>query len=138
MAPRDTRTGDVLERMVLPALELGGYSCKRRITIGKRFGARKHVVDAIAEKGGAKILVSLKWQQVSGTAEQKIPFEVMCLAEAVEAGEFLKAYVVLGGDGWTLRELYTRGVLDKYLRNVGSVHVISLERFIAMANQGKL
>ena len=135
---RDTRTGDVLERMVLPALELGGYQCKRRVHIGKRFGARKHIVDAIAEKDGAKILVSLKWQQVSGTAEQKIPFEVMCLAEAVEEGDFLKAYVVLGGDGWTLRDLYTRGVLDKYLRNVGSVHVVTLERFIALANQGKL
>jgi hypothetical protein len=135
---RDTRTGDVLERMVLPALELGGYQCKRRVNIGKRFGARKHFVDAIAEKDGVKTLISLKWQQVSGTAEQKIPFEVMCLAEAVEVGDFLKAYVVLGGDGWTLRDLYTRGVLDKYLRNVGSVHIVTLERFIAIANQGKL
>jgi hypothetical protein len=138
MAPRDTRTGDVLERMVLPALELGGYSCQRRVTIGKRFGARKHIVDAVAVKDDEKILVSFKWQQVSGTAEQKIPFEVMCLAEAIETGDFLKAYLVLGGDGWTLRDLYTRGVLDRYLRNVGSVHIVTFERFIALANQGKL
>jgi len=25
------------------------------------------------------ILISLKWQQSSGTAEQKVPFEVICL-----------------------------------------------------------
>ena len=138
MASRDTRTGDVLERMILPAVELGGYSCQRRVTIGKRLGARKHIVDAIAEKDDKKILVSLKWQQVSGTAEQKIPFEVICLAEAIENGDFVKAYLVLGGDGWTLRELYTAGVLGKYLRNIDSVHIVTLERFIALANQSKL
>jgi hypothetical protein len=46
----------------------------------------------------ASNFVSLKWQQVGGTAEQKVPFEVMCLADAVRAGH---AYLVLGGDGWT-------------------------------------
>ena len=66
-------------------------------------------MDAIAEKGGDAILVSLKWQQTGGTAEQKVPFEVMCLADAVRAGHGQAAYLVLGGDGWTLRDYYTSG-----------------------------
>jgi hypothetical protein len=37
----------------------------------------RHFVDVIAEKDGKRFLVSLKWQQVSGTAEQKVPFEVI-------------------------------------------------------------
>lgn len=88
MSPRDTSTGGVLEAMVLPALTRGGYTYQTQQSIGQRFGGGKHIVDVIAEKNGAKYLVSLKWQQVSGTAEQKVPFEVICLADAVLSGAF--------------------------------------------------
>jgi hypothetical protein len=104
MSPRDTRTGGVLERMVLPALERGGYTYKTQVNLGQRPGGGRHFVDAVAEKDGRAFLLSVKWQQVSGTAEQKVPFEVICLAEALEAGPFVKAYLVLGGEGWKLRQ----------------------------------
>ncbi len=138
MSPRDTRTGGVLEAMVLPALERGGYGFQTQIKIGKRPGGGTHRVDAVAEKGGRKWLVSLKWQQVGGTAEQKVPFEVICLAEAVEQGGYEKAYLVLGGEGWKLREFYTAGGLSKYLRGTERVQVLTLERFVANANTGNL
>ena len=80
----------------------------------------------------------MKWQQVSGTAEQKVPFEVICLLEAVEAGNCTKAYVVLGGEGWTLRKFYTSGGLVKYLNHSGKVELVTLEAFVARANDGKL
>ena len=64
MAPRDTGTGDVLEQMILPALERGGYRYERQTNIGSRFGVGRHKVDALAEKDQKRILVSLKWQQV--------------------------------------------------------------------------
>ena len=67
---RNTRTGVVLERMVLPALEQGGYSCRVQTKLGQRFGIGSHVVDAVAEKDGRQFLISLKWQQVSGTAAE--------------------------------------------------------------------
>jgi hypothetical protein len=38
MSPGSTRTGGVLEDMVLPALRHGGYSCKVQEKIGKRGG----------------------------------------------------------------------------------------------------
>lgn len=135
---RNTRTGGVLERMVLPALEEGGYSWKAQVKLGQRLGCGAHFVDAVAEKDGLKYLVSVKWQQVSGTAEQKVPFEVICLAEAMEAGDYAKAYVVLGGEGWKLRQLYTAGGLKKYLRLADAVEVVTLEGFVARANHGKL
>lgn len=62
---RNTKTGFVLERMVLPALEQGGYSYKAQAKLGQRFGVSSHVVDAVAEKDGKQILISVKWQQVS-------------------------------------------------------------------------
>ena len=85
---RDTTTGGVMEQMVLPALEHGGYEYFRQVDIGERLGGGRHIVDLIAydiEHTG--FLISLKWQQSSGTAEQKVPFEAMCLAEAVRTSD---------------------------------------------------
>lgn len=138
MSPRNTRTGGVLEQMVLPALDQGGYSYKIQVNLGQRLGCGRHVVDAVAEKDGRRLLVSVKWQQVAGTAEQKVPFEVICLSEALESGQFEKAYLVLGGEGWTLRGFYTSGGLKKHLANADNVEVLTLESFVAKANQGKL
>lgn len=135
---RDTRTGDVLERMILPALERGGYQYQRSVNIGQRLGVGRHIVDVIATKDADLYLISLKWQQVSGTAEQKIPFEVISLSEAMQNGEYEGAYLVLGGDGWKLREFYTSGGLDDHLTRPELVEIVTLERFIARANQGGL
>lgn len=135
---RNTKTGLVLERMVLPALEQGGYSYKLQTKLGQRFGISRHVVDAVAEKDGKEILISVKWQQVSGTAEQKVPFEIICLLEALEAGSYEKAYLVLGGEGWKFRTFYTSGGLTKYLSYADRVEIVTLEGFVARANSGKL
>lgn len=138
MSPRDTTTGSVLEQMVLPALKRGGYEYRTQVNIGTRLGGGRHFADAIAEKAGHKWLVSMKWQQVGGTAEQKVPFEVICLAEALSAGAFEGAYLVLGGNGWTLRDFYTGGGLKKHLANADKVQIVTLEDFVARANQGRL
>lgn len=106
MTPRDTRTGAVLEAMIIPALERGGYKWKKQVTVGTRPNGRRHKVDVIAYSNtGEKYLISLKWQQTSGTAEQKVPFEVICLADTIlkYKSKYSKAYLVLGGEGWTLR-----------------------------------
>ena len=82
----------------------------------------------------------MKWQQVPGTTEEKVPYEIICLADAVHKsqGNFRKAYIVLGGEGWRLREYYLTGSIQQFLRNCESVEVISLEGFVAKANQRKL
>jgi PD-(D/E)XK nuclease superfamily protein len=124
--------------MILPALMRGGYSVSTHEKIGQRLGFGSHIVDVVAERDGVRILVSLKWQQVSGTAEQKVPFEVICLAEALAKGSFGRAYLVLGGEGWKLRSFYTSGGLRKYLRGADEVEVVTLESFVAKANKGEL
>ena len=138
MSPRDTTTGSVLEQMILPALDRGGYRYKTQVKVGYRPGGGTHKVDAVAERDGHEWLISMKWQQVSGTAEQKVPFEVICLAEAVDSGPYEKAYLVLGGPGWSLRDFYAGDGLKKYLANTSHVIIESLETFVARANQGKL
>lgn len=124
--------------MILPALDQGGYRYQTKVNIGQRLGLGRHFVDAVAESAGAKYLISLKWQQVSGTAEQKVPFEVICLADAIKDGEYDGAYLVLGGDGWSLRDFYTSGGLVTHLTRPDLVQIVTLERFVAIANTGRL
>ena len=138
MTSRDTGTGGVLEQMILPALARGGYAYKAQVKIGDRLGGGRHYVDVVAEKDGKKILISLKWQQVSGTAEQKVPFEVMSLAAAVLSGEYAAAYLVLGGEGWKLRKFYIEGGLGEHLVHADKVKIMTLENFIGRANSASL
>lgn len=138
MTPRDTRTGGVLESMVLPALTRGGYEYETQKTVGERPGGGRHRVDVVATKDEKKILVSLKWQQVGGTAEQKVPFEVISLIVGVKEHGYDMAYLVLGGDGWSLREFFTNGELQNFIDYDGVVEILTLERFVAKANTGGL
>ncbi len=135
---RETTTGRVLEEMVLPALRRAGYTFTEQTRIGNRPNGRRHNVDVVATREGASVLVSMKWQETSGTAEQKVPFEVMCLADAVREHGCASAYLVLGGPGWTLRDWFVSGALRNRLVDVDKVHVLTLEMFVARANQGKL
>lgn len=141
MNPRKTTTGAVLERMILPSLKHGGYRYQAHVDIGDRLGGGKHIIDVLAESsGGKRYLISLKWQQVPGTAEQKVPFEAMCLAEAIRSsqGKYHKAYLVLGGPGWKLRDFFVSGGLKDHMRYSNLVDIVSLETFVSLANQGKL
>jgi PD-(D/E)XK nuclease superfamily protein len=138
MSPGNTRTGAVLEAMILPALKQGEYSYSTQQVVGSRFGGGRHIVDAIAEKEGNRFLVSLKWQQTGGTAEQKVPFEVISLADVVAQGNFSKAYLVLGGEGWTLRDFFVSGDLKNHLSHADKVEILTLESFVARANKGEL
>lgn len=140
MTPRDTRTGGVLENMVLPSLAMGGYDALTQVNIGQRLGGGRHMADVVASKNDEEIIISLKWQQTSGTAEQKVPFEVICLIEAVldPSNNARKAYLVLGGGGWKLRDFYTGGGLDKYIHQTDLVKIVTLEEFVAIANNGSL
>jgi hypothetical protein len=80
----------------------------------------------------------MKWQQTSGTAEQKVPFEVISLAEIALSEHYAGAYLVLGGTGWPLRDFYTGGGLERHLVHADKVKIVTLEEFVAKANQGKL
>ena len=77
-------------------------------------------------------------QQVAGTAEEKVPYEIICLVDAMAAGEYARAYLVLGGEGWTLRRFFMGETLQRHLHHAHLVTVLSLEDFVARANRGRL
>ena len=49
-----------MEQMVLPSLARGGYKAESQVIIGARPGGGPHKVDAIAERNGRKVIISLK------------------------------------------------------------------------------
>jgi hypothetical protein len=142
MSPGSTRTGRVLEEMVLPALQLAGYQYEKQSCIGRVMGDRPYRADLLVhERGsGRRIVVSLKWQQVAGTAEQKIPFEVIALLQLLESRACDDAYLVLGGTGWTpqLREFYRSGGLCRFMPEAKRVKIVGLEEFIKLVNSRQL
>lgn len=131
-------TGHAMEEMVLPCLRRGGYLTERWRNVGEKPSGGKHLVDIVANKENKTVFVSLKWQQSRGSAEHKIPFEVICLQHAVEESENAvdTAYLVLGGEGWAMKEFWTKG-LREYLK-MNHVQVLGLEAFVAKANNGVL
>lgn len=138
-----TSTGKVFEMTARPALELNGYRVAFQKIVGLGVGGGAHREDIIVTKpDGEELLVSMKWQQVSGTAEQKVPYEVIKLIHAVKnsASRFPYAYLVIGGDGWTpsLLKFYLQHGLRDYIRDYDLVRLVSLNDFIARANKKKL
>ena len=80
-------------------------------------------------KGGQ--LISLKYQEVSGTAEEKVPFEVMKLQDAIDDYGYESAIIVLCGDnGWSWKEEYLSERFKKRMKLIGpNVNIMSQEEF---------
>jgi hypothetical protein len=115
--------------------------------IGNKRNGGSHVVDLLFDgeveykakrktpdslhKGG--LLVSLKNQDVSGTAEEKVPFECMKLQDAIDDYGYDSAIIVLNGDGWTWKEEYLSERFRKRMKSIApDVTIISHEDFIKL------
>ena len=137
---RDTTTGKNFESQVKAALEELDYEVKEQVQIGTRPNGRRHMVDLVVSKGNRSVLISLKWQQSSGTAEQKVPYELICLSEALKQsrGAHKSAYLVLGGEGWTLKKFYLSGGLDRHLNLDQPVKLLDWKSLLKLAAKNEL
>lgn len=66
-----------------------------------------------------------------------MPLEVISLIEAMETGGYDKAHLVLRGEGWKWRALYTSGGLMQHIRGAEKIDIVTLEGLVAKANQEK-
>ena len=123
-ASRDTSTGKVNEADIEQFLiENCVGNVYPQAEVGTQFDTgKKHIVDILlggkAHKKTKKAkrwisehiggtLLSLKYQKVEGTSEEKIPFVVLKLQDSIDKYEYDCAVIVLcGDDGWTLKEYY--------------------------------
>ncbi len=116
---------------------------RKQQIVGSKPGGGRHKADIVGMRpNGSQFLVSLKWQQTTGSAEEKIPFEVIKLLHALRENPsvFDKAYIVVGGDGFTagLVEFYLSDEFRSYIRDSHKIEILTLNDVITRANRGAL
>ena len=109
MVPRDTTTGgayeEIVETCIKRAARKYGYDTNQHALVGIKPGGGRHVVDwELTDRNDPdrRGLVSCKYQGTSGTAEEKIAYEVIKLLHAMDMNPIYKhAWLVMGGTGWS-------------------------------------
>lgn len=125
---RDTTTGTSYEKYMESLLTEAEISYNRQVSIGPGRTGKRHRIDLVVES----TLVSLKYQNVGGTAEQKIPYECMILDYLVRNfDEYNSAVIVLCGDiGWTLKDFYLSYEFQDEIRTIWpNVNLMTHEQF---------
>jgi hypothetical protein len=106
---RDTTTGSnyeaIIEMCIKRSCEKNHLKAANQVTIGVKPGGGKHRVDweisdiTNPDKRG---LISCKYQGTSGTAEEKIAYEVIKLLHAMKIDtRYEKSWIIIGGEGWS-------------------------------------
>lgn len=121
---RNTTTGKYYEDVVAPVIkrscEKNNLSIKVQSNVGQRPQGGRHVVDVELisnDEPDKRGLVSCKVQHVSGTTDEKIPFEVVKLIHTMKNDpRYKKAWIVLGGAGIKpeLKQFY-KTELEKFI-----------------------
>lgn len=109
MSPRDTTTGSayesIIEQCVKRSCEKYGLDARSQQIIGTKPGGGNHRIDyELISRSDANLrgLLSCKIQNTSGTAEEKIAYEVIKLLHAMKVDtRYKRAWIVMGGSGWS-------------------------------------
>ena len=90
------------ENYVCNILKPKYQNVQEQVSIGTKVNGRKHIIDVYVPK--PRILVSVKLQNTGGTAEEKVAYEMFTLKRACDKYGYSRAYLVLGGDAWTIKK----------------------------------
>lgn len=131
MTTRDTTTGGNYEDHIQTLLETRStHQAEPQVNVGKKRNGGRHVVDILLNKTE---LISLKYQEVQGTAEEKIPFEIMKLQHMVIDGGYKSATIVLAGPdkAWNWKEYYLGNEFQEDMKKIyPDVTIMSHESFL--------
>ena len=133
---RTDKTGKDFEYYCEHLLSEAGYNVEEQTNIGLRPTGGAHNTDLLVGDIGVELLstiVSLKYQDVAGTAEEKIPYEQMCLQDACFKYGFESAIIVLAGPGWKHDDAYRNGVFNTWM-HTPNVKVMNFDEFLTHFN----
>lgn len=110
MGSRDTTTGSnyeaIIEMCIKRSCEKNGLEAISQKSIGTKPGGGKHRVDwEIIDKQdpNSRGLISCKYQGTSGTAEEKMAYEVIKLLHTMKVdARYKKSWIIMGGEGWSI------------------------------------
>jgi hypothetical protein len=109
MAQRDTTTGSnyesIIEMCIKRSCEKNELTAIPQATVGDKPGGGKHRVDweiYRISNPDFRGLISCKFQGTSGTAEEKIAYEVIKLLYSMKMDpRYKKSWIIMGGEGWS-------------------------------------
>lgn len=138
---RNTTSGINFQRIVAECIK---RSCEHyeldsqsEVNVGVRPSGGKHRVDFelwSRTDPNKRALVSCKYQETGGTAEEKIPYEVIKLIHTMESDRrYRRAWLVLGGVGFTpsLVDFYKTRLHEFIPSMRGRIDVLSTDELIA-------
>jgi len=130
-ASRDTTTGTNYETEVENLLEeFSDHKVESQVWIGKKRNGGKHRLDILLDETE---LISLKYQRVLGTAEEKIPFEFMKLQHAIDDYGYKSATIVIAGPdkAWKWKDYYLSDEFRAKMKSIyPDVRIIDHNQFV--------
>ena len=141
MASRDTTTGSnyetIIEMCIKRSCEKNLLTAVPQATVGEKPGGGKHRVDwEIYRNSNPEIrgLISCKYQGTSGTAEEKIAYEVIKLLHTMKVDpRFKKAWIIMGGEGWStgMREFVNSHLVEWIPAMPNKVEILTTDQLIS-------
>ncbi len=118
---RDTSTGSDFEKLIEIAIkrscDQNNLTALSQVTVGEKPGGGKHRVDweiFYTDNPNIRGLISCKIQNTSGTAEEKIVYEVIKLLHTMnDDPRYIHSWIVMGGTGWSAS---MKNFIDKQLK----------------------
>lgn len=139
--PKKSSSGIAFQRIVAECVRrsctANGLELKNEVIVGTRPGGGRHRVDFDiwkADDENKRALLSCKYQETSGTAEEKIPYEVIKLIHTMESDlRYRRAWLVLGGVGFSdqLVQFYKTRLHEFIPSMRGRVEVVTTDELIA-------
>jgi hypothetical protein len=130
-ASRDTTTGNNYETEIENLLEeFSDHRVESQVMVGKKRNGGKHYCDIVIN---GDELISLKYQRVQGTAEEKIPFEFMKLQHAIDDHGYKSATIVVAGPdkAWKWKEYYLSSDFCAKMKSIyPDVRIINHDQFV--------
>ena len=140
MGSRDTTTGSnyeaIIEMCIRRSCEKNGLEAISQTNIGTKPGGGKHRVDwEIIDKRdpNSRGLISCKYQGTSGTAEEKMAYEVIKLLHTMKTdSRYKKSWIIMGGEGWStgMRE-FIKNHLSEWIPSMrDKVEILTTDQLI--------
>ena len=135
------RSGGTLEDTVLPALERNGYTFKKQFYMEPGLGGGRQRLDTfVTDPHGDAINLSVKWQGISGSAEEKVPAEILKMLVLKDAHpEIKRSYIVLAGPGWNKRlKSFYKDQITAFIPRAIEIRVLETDEFLHLCIEGRL
>jgi len=141
MAQRDTTTGSnyeaIIETCIKRSCEKNDLSAFPQSIVGDKPGGGKHRVDweiFRATEPNFRGLISCKYQGTSGTAEEKIAYEVIKLLHSMKIdSRYKKSWIIMGGEGWStgMREFVNSHLVEWIPQMQNKVEILTTDQLIS-------